>query len=152
MKKLQSLWFLSALVVFLSVGISLNAQTAQSTSTPDAQSQPSTAPSTTSQPASAPEQAPNTTPGQAQPGQTPGQTPDEANRPAPGAQAPNAQATDTQTFTGTIVKTGDKYMLQDDASGKAYDLDHQSELQKYEGKKVKVHGTLDASGKTIHVQ
>lgn len=43
-------------------------------------------------------------------------------------------------------------MLQDEASGQTYDIDHQDEVQKYEGKRVKVHGTLDASGKMIHLQ
>jgi cytoskeletal protein RodZ len=141
MKKVQSLWFLSALILFLSVGILSAQQTTPQTSTPDAQSQPSTAPDTQSQPASTPEQA-----------APPSQTPDEAKKPAPDSQMPNAQATGTQSFSGTIVKTGDKYMLQDDATGKSYDLDHQSEVQKYEGKKVKVNGTLDANGKMIHVQ
>src|ERR1700682_1443981 len=57
-----------------------------------------------------------------------------------------------QTFTGTIVKQGDKYMLQDAASGTTYDIDHQDEVKKFEGKKVKVHGTLDSTGKKILVQ
>jgi len=41
-------------------------------------------------------------------------------------------------------------MLHDESSGKTYDIDHQDEVQKYEGKRVKVHGTLD--GKMIHLQ
>ena len=32
-----------------------------------------------------------------------------------------------------------------------YDIDHQDEVKKFEGKKVRVKGTLDASNK-IHVQ
>jgi hypothetical protein len=51
-----------------------------------------------------------------------------------------------------IVKSGDKYVLQDSASNTTYDIDHQDEVKQYEGKKVRVHGTLDASGKMIHVQ
>src|ERR1700692_1260771 len=96
MKKVQSLWFLSALALFLSVGISLSAQqTTPQTSTPDAQSQPSTAPDTQSQPTATPEQAQPSTPEQAQPSQTP----DDAKKPAPESQMPNAQ---TQSFSGTI--------------------------------------------------
>jgi hypothetical protein len=49
-------------------------------------------------------------------------------------------------------KQGDKYMLQDAASGTTYDIDHQDEVKKFEGKKVKVHGTLDSTGKKILVQ
>jgi cytoskeletal protein RodZ len=77
---------------------------------------------------------------------------------APTTSTPSSEAsaqTDTaagQTFTGTIVKQGDKYVLQDAASGTTYDIDHQDEVKKFEGKKVRVHGTLDSSGKMIHVQ
>jgi hypothetical protein len=76
-----------------------------------------------------------------------------AQQPASAPQAqPTTSTSDSQTFTGTIVKSGDKYMLQDAASGKSYDIDHQDQVKQYEGKKVRVHGTLDASGKMIHVQ
>jgi hypothetical protein len=68
------------------------------------------------------------------------------------SQAQSTDAAGVQTFTGTVVKQGDKYMLQDAASGTTYDIDHQDEVKKFEGKKVRVHGTLDASGKMIHVQ
>jgi uncharacterized protein YdeI (BOF family) len=135
-KRVQSLSFLCALVVFLSVGISLNAQQAPQTQPPDAQAQ---------QPTSA--QPPQTQPSQS-PDQTGQQTPD-SQAPAP---SQSAQSADSQSFTGTIVKQGDKYVFQDAATGNTYDIDHQEELQKYEGKKVKVHGALDASGKMIHVQ
>jgi len=123
-KQVQSRWFPSALVLFLSVGISLNAQqpTPQS-QRPDSQTQQ---------------------PAQAQPDQAGQQTPD--------SQGQSSQSAGSQTFMGTIVKAGDKYMFQDAASGNTYDIDHQDEVQKFEGKKVKVHGTLDASGKMIHVQ
>lgn len=92
-------------------------------------------------------------PSQSAPAQTPGQaTP---SQPPQAQQAPDAQAQSApgvQTFTGTIVKTGDKYVLQDAASGTTYDIDHQDEVAKFDGKKVRVHGTIDATGKMIHVQ
>lgn len=50
------------------------------------------------------------------------------------------------------MKSGDKYVLQNATTGNNYDLDHQDQLQKYENKKVRVHGTLDASGKLIRLQ
>jgi Protein of unknown function (DUF5818) len=56
-----------------------------------------------------------------------------------------------QTFSGTIMKSGDKYVLQDD-KGVTYDIDHQDVVKKFEGKKVRVVGTLDSTGKMIHVQ
>jgi hypothetical protein len=127
------LWSLSTLAaLLLMVGVSVYAQ----------QSAPSTNPNdpTAQQPASSQ---------QAQPGQTP----EQSGQPAPDSQAqPTTSTSDGQTFTGTIVKSGDKYMLQDAASGKSYDIDHQDQVKQYEGKKVRVHGTLDASGKMIHVQ
>src|SRR5260370_20904205 len=141
-RQIQSLWFLSALVVFLSVGISLNAQDSTSqTKTPDAQSQPAQAPAQAQE---------------GQPSQTPesqsSQAPDAGKSAPPDSQAPAASSTDAQSFTGTIVKSGDKYKFQDDDTGNMNDIDHQDQVQKFEGKKVKVHGTLDPSTKTIHVQ
>lgn len=47
-----------------------------------------------------------------------------------------------------MVKQGDKYVLKDDA-GKTYDIDHQSDVAKFEGKRVRVQGTLDPSGKIM---
>lgn len=57
-----------------------------------------------------------------------------------------------QEFVGTVVKSGDKYVLQDASTGNSYDIDHQDEVKKFEGKRVRVHGTLDPSTKMIHVQ
>jgi hypothetical protein len=50
------------------------------------------------------------------------------------------------------VKSGDKYVLQDTASNTTYDIDAQDQVKQFEGKKVRVHGTLDPNGKMIHVQ
>jgi len=79
--------------------------------------------------------------------QQPGQTPDQSAQPAPDSQAQSG----TQVFTGTIVKSGDKYVFQD-SSGATYDIDAQQQVKQFEGKKVRVHGTLDPSTKMIHVQ
>src|ERR1700716_1390647 len=88
--------------------------------------------------------------------QTPQQPADQAPSGRAGQQTSGSQAQSDsasgQSFTGTIVKQGDKYMLQDAASGTSYDIDHQDEVKKFEGKKVKVHGTLDSTGKKILVQ
>ncbi|HTR66230.1 MAG TPA: DUF5818 domain-containing protein [Terriglobales bacterium] len=73
----------------------------------------------------------------------------------PAGQAPDAQAPQTQekqTFTGVVVKSGDRYMLQDSASGTTYDIDRQDLAKPHEGKKVRVVGTLDPNGKLIHVK
>jgi len=149
-KQIQSLWFLGALVVFLSVGISLNAQdSTPQTKTPDAQSQP--APAQQGQPSQTQESQSSQAPDQSQQA-PPSQAPDAGKSAPPDSQAPAASSTDAQSFTGTIVKSGDKYKFQDADTGNMYDIDHQDQVQKFEGKKVKVHGTLDASTKTIHVQ
>ena len=87
-----------------------------------------------------------------QPRQQPGQAPDQSTPPQ---QAPDAQPQSqpgSQTFTGVIVKAGDKYVLQDTEAGSTYDVDHQDQVKQFEGKKVRIHGTLDPSSKMIHIQ
>jgi uncharacterized protein YdeI (BOF family) len=69
---------------------------------------------------------------------------------APDAQG-QSQQTQAQTFAGTIVKSGDKFVLQD-TSGTNYDIDRQDLVKSHEGKKVRINGTLDPDGKTIHVK
>jgi len=133
-KKLQSISFLATLAVvigMISWGSVLNAQTTPS-------STPETAP---------PQQTPQSqqAPKAQQP---PSQTPD-ASAPESGSKDDSSRApTDTQTFSGTVVKQDNKYMLKED-SGKMYDIDHQSDVAKFEGKRVRVQGTLDANGKIL---
>ena len=85
----------------------------------------------------------NQVPSQTEPPAQPGQTPDQAQQSAPA---------DGHEFVGTIVKQGDKYMFQDATSGQTYDIDHQDEVKRFDGKKVRVRGTLDPQTKTIHVE
>ena len=146
-KHLRSMWTVGTFAALLTVGISLNAQQSAPTA-PSTSTDPSAAPqSQPSHPTDPTAQQPNT-PTQAQPSETP----DQGGQAAPNTPSQSAAtASDSQTFSGTIVKAGDKYMLQDAASGKSYDIDHQDQVKQYEGKKVRVHGTLDASGK-IHLQ
>jgi len=106
------------------------------------------------------QQAPSTRQGQSEPGQTPdqttpgsGQTPGQATPPS--GQGSGQAQSDTgsgREFVGTIVKQGDKYMFQDSASGQSYNIDHQDEVKKFDGKRVRVRGTLDSQTNTIHVQ
>lgn len=148
MKK-QLVHFSLVAIVALSVMFSLSgAALAQS---PDAQ-QPQTAPQTQSPDAQSPQTQPSTpsspapeTPSQAQPPATPDQ--------GQATSAPShPDASGSQEFIGTVVKQGDKYMFQDASSGTTYDIDHQDDVKKFEGKRVKFHGSLDAATKTIHVQ
>ncbi len=89
-----------------------------------------------------------------QPQQPPSQAPDQASPSSPGQTSSEAQSqtqeSNGQVFSGTVVKSGDKYVLQM-ADGTAYDLDHQDLVKKFEGKQVRVKGTLDHDGKTIHI-
>ena len=57
-----------------------------------------------------------------------------------------------QIFTGMIMKTGDQFVFSDDATKSAYQLDDQKTASKFDGKRVKVTGTLDAANNTIRVQ
>jgi uncharacterized protein DUF5818 len=62
-----------------------------------------------------------------------------------------AQQQPVQKFQGTIVKSKDKYILQDKASGATYQLDNQDKAKEFAGRDVKVTGTLDPSTNTIQV-
>lgn len=127
--RIQSLSFLATLALFvgmMSWGGTLHAQ--NTPSTPPDQQQPQS---------------------QQTPDSQPQQPPDQSQ--APSAKPGNGSATDVQTFSGTVVKSGDKYVLKDDA-GKVYDIDHQDQVKKFEGKRVRVQGTLDSTGTKIIVQ
>src|SRR6476660_7122602 len=63
--------------------------------------------------------------------------------PPPSQQQPDidsqrqSQQAQVQTFSGTIMKSGDKYVLQD-ASGTNYDIDRQDLVRSRAGKKVRI--------------
>ncbi len=140
-KQIRSFWFVTTLALFLGSSILLNAQQPGKPSQPQSgQAQPGQS----QQPAQDPQQ-----PAQ-QPQAQPGQAPDTAGQPSD-AKAQSEQKGAGQTFTGTVTKSGDKYVLQDE-SGTTYDIDNQDAAKKFEGKKVNIHGTLDPNGKLIHIQ
>ncbi|HEV2223154.1 MAG TPA: DUF5818 domain-containing protein [Candidatus Acidoferrales bacterium] len=62
-----------------------------------------------------------------------------------------AQQQSVQKFQGTIVKSKDKYILQDKMSGATYQLDNQDKAKEFAGRDVKVIGTLDPRTNTIQV-
>jgi hypothetical protein len=156
MKKLvQSVFLGGALAAFACMSVAQSAQdNTPSTSTPSQTQQPSSPSSSPSQTPAGSQMDQQAPPSQAQqPTQPQNQTPPD-NPPDSGktGNAGAAAASGPQSFTGTIMKQGDKYMFQDSASGNTYDIDHQDEVAKYDGKKVKVHGVLDPSTRTIHLQ
>lgn len=175
MKKIQTLSFLATLAIALGMiswGSALHAQDSTPSTTPNSQAQqPSSTPNTTPTP---PPDSTDRTPSSTQSGSQ-SQTPDTT---APNSQMPNsnqspdagtpanrtpqsgtngsaasgaASDTGTQTFSGTVTKQGDKYVLKDD-TGKTYDIDHQDEVKKFDGKRVRVQGTLDPATNKIMVK
>ncbi len=146
-KPTKSFWMLGTLALALSAAPlfaqqpDANSPSSSPSAQQPGQSQPGTPPSS--------QQPGATDPSQSSPGQQPGATQPPAGQSPSDAQAQSAS--DGQTFSGTVSKSGDKYVLQD-ASGKTYDVDRQEELKKYEGKQVRIKGTLDPDGKTIHVK
>jgi hypothetical protein len=151
--RIQTLSFLAVLAFgMVCWGSTPNAQNAPSTP-PDRQAQQHSSSPDTTPPQSTPDtQAPSS---QSPSSQTPDTTtpPPSGQTPESGAQgsASDSGAAGTQTFSGTVVKQGDKYVLKDD-SGKTYDIDHQDEVKKFEGKRVRVQGTLDAGTNKIMVK
>jgi Protein of unknown function (DUF5818) len=61
------------------------------------------------------------------------------------------QASDSQTFTGKITKSGEKFVLKDSASKSTYVLDDQGKAKQFVGQTVQVTGTLDAQSNTIRI-
>lgn len=58
----------------------------------------------------------------------------------------------TRSFTGTITKIGDQFVLRAETADAPYQLDDQDSASKFVGRKVKVTGVLDDSNNTIQVQ
>lgn len=57
----------------------------------------------------------------------------------------------TQAFTGHIAQTDGKYVLVDDGQRATFQLDDQEKAKPFDGKNVKVTGSLDTATNTIHV-
>jgi len=74
----------------------------------------------------------------------------EPQTPAHPSTPQDQQQTQAQTFTGKIVKDGDKYVLKV-ASNTSYQLDEQSNAKAFENKDVKIVGTLDKGTNTIRI-
>jgi hypothetical protein len=65
--------------------------------------------------------------------------------------ADTAAMANSQSFTGTIVRSGDKFILQA-GHGTTYDLDNQAAVKPFEGKRVSLHGALEPKTKLIHLE
>ena len=64
---------------------------------------------------------------------------------------PEAQQSTAQSVNGTIIKVGGKYVLET-PDNLAYQLDDQEKARQYEGKHVKVTGSLDRATGILHVK
>lgn len=60
------------------------------------------------------------------------------------------QQPSAQSFTGTIARNNGKYVLKVSEST-AYQIDDQEKTKGYEGKQVKIAGSLDARNNVLHV-
>jgi len=107
------------------------------------QPSPSQSPTPEPRPETAPPQQP--TPGQ--PEQKPTQPPSASRSPDQDQHVQPA----AQTFTGTISKEGDSYVLKVSDST-SYKLDDQDQAKQYEGQKVRVFGTLQSGSNLIRVE
>jgi hypothetical protein len=58
--------------------------------------------------------------------------------------------TDAKVYIGTIVNTGDSFVLK--SANEEYLLDNQTKAKKYGGKDVQIMGTLDKDKKLIHIK
>jgi hypothetical protein len=85
--------------------------------------------------------------------QVPENPPDSSNAPAtPESRKPDEEAQSAaQTFTGTVSKREDTYVLSVEGS-ESYKLDDQDHAKQFDGRKVNVFGILDQGSAVIHVQ
>jgi hypothetical protein len=66
--------------------------------------------------------------------------------------APRDKQPQIRIFLGSISKTGNQFVFSDDNNKSSYRLDDQETASRFDGKKVKVTGTLDATNNIIRVQ
>jgi hypothetical protein len=98
-------------------------------------------------------QKPDTLPppdGRSEPPQQSPATPDQAQK-SQHQPEPETQQSSSQSVTGTIVKTGNKYVLET-MDNVSYQLDDQDRAKQYDGKHVKVMGTLDRTTGILHIR
>jgi outer membrane biosynthesis protein TonB len=96
------------------------------------------------QPVPPPDTQPSQQPSDQKP-QPDAQQPDAQQRPQP-----ETQESPAQSVTGSVVKVAGKYMLETE-DNVAYQLDDQEKAKQYEGKRVKVTGSLDRTTGILHV-
>ncbi len=61
------------------------------------------------------------------------------------------ESEDFTTLSGKILKSGDKFVLQDSIGESTYQLDDQRRAKDFEGQNVKITGVVDKLTKTIRI-
>ena len=64
---------------------------------------------------------------------------------------PPSDAEKTTVFTGKVMKSKGQYVLIDDSAKVTYALDDQEKAKSFNGKTVKVTGTLETASNMIHI-
>jgi len=64
--------------------------------------------------------------------------------------APAANTSQAQTFSGAIIRDGSQYVLRVEGD-KSYQLDDQERAKRYEGKQVRIKGTVDSDGERLRI-
>ena len=59
---------------------------------------------------------------------------------------------EAKTFTCTIQKSGENFVLSESATKSRFMLDNQNKARRYEGKHVEVTGTFDVANNLIHIE
>ncbi len=96
-------------------------------------------------------QKPQPAPQPLPPRDTPEPQPDQQGKQAADPQqTPSQQTPTSQSFSGRIVKDGNKYVLKA-ANNATYESQEQDVVQEYENQNVKVIGSIDAGTNTIRV-
>ena len=72
------------------------------------------------------------------------------NAESPGTVATQQQQAQAAVFQGTVLRNGERFSIRTTA-GQIYQLDDPQHVQPYEGKNVRITGTLDSSARLIHV-
>src|ERR1700693_1995864 len=59
---------------------------------------------------------------------------------------------EAKTFAGTILKSGENFVLSESSTKSRYMLDNQDKARPYEGKNAKITGTIDGASNLIHIE
>jgi len=111
-----------------------------------AQTSDQTSPSSSAPAASSPAASPSASPAETSPAQA---SPSTSDQPSAGQGSTAGQSQEAESFTGTVVKSGDKYVLKTDSG--TYQIDDQNKAKQFEGKQVKVSGKLDKATGMLQV-